>query len=376
MTTTQIKRRVPRKTGFLAAIVATLLVGSNAFAFHVGDAILELDGNIADDGAAVVGDTDWGALFNADGDPVGLPTNTLDTTGVIQDFVPGASGPDTSYHAPSNKDDQAINPAAGSAVWGCVQVANATDKNDILNAYALASVGTGEDEDDLILHFGTERFDNSGTAFLGVWFFQADVTCDLATNKFTGKKTNNDILALVNFSNGGANISIQAFAWHPNATNVDSAGSFTLIGQGVNCSTTSDNNGSVTPGGGAVDMCAAVNVTNNVVTPWPTEDKDKPGPDPVNTLEPAEFVEGGINLTDAFAAAGQTAPACFGSFMAETRSSDTLSATLKDFALGDLDTCDVTVVTTPSATTRELGSNGSDHGHRCGVRHRPKWDPT
>ena len=358
MTTAQIKRRIPRKAALLAAIVAVLmLAGVNTLAFHVGTAIMELDGNVADDGAGVVGDTDWVGLFNADGTEKLPPlATTLDTTGVIRDFVAGASGPDPSYHEPSNKDDQPINAAGGSSVWGCGQVANATDKNDILNAYALASKGTGDDLNDLILHFGAERFDNSGTAFLGVWFFQADVTCDLTTSKFVGTKTNNDILALVNFSNGGGNVTIQAFAWHPAATNPGSnPGSFTLIGQGVTCSTTADNNGNTTPGLGDVDMCAQVNVANNVFVPWGTEDKPKPGgasANPANTLEPAEFIEGGINLTDAFAAAGQTAPGCFGSFMAETRSSDTVSATLKDFVLADLNTCDASVTINPSATNR------------------------
>ena len=353
------KRRIPRKAALLTGIVAVfMLAGVNALAFHVGTALIELDGNIANDGAGVTGDLDWADIFNTDGTTKsGLPASILDTTDVVRDYVPGASGPDPSYHEPSNKDDQAINAAGGSSVWGCRSVANATDKDDILNAYALASKGTGEDAGDLILHFGTERFDNSGSAFLGVWFFQADVTCDLATNKFTGTKTNNDILTLVNFSNGGSNITIQAFAWHPAAVNPSTAaGTFELIGQGINCSLSSDNNGDPTPGAGAVDMCAEVNVTNNVFVPWHTEDKDKPGADPVDTLEPAEFVEGGINLTDAFAAANHTAPQCFGSFMAETRSSDTLSATLKDFALGDLNTCDANITINPSQTNR-VGEN-------------------
>lgn len=359
MTTTQVKRRIPRRAALLAGVIAVLMfAGANTFAFHVGDALIELEGNIVNDGAAVEGDLDWIDIFGADGlEKAGLPASILDTTGVIRDYVPGASGPDDSYHEPSNKDAQAINAAGGSGVWGCRSVANATDKDDILNAYAMASLGVGEDAGDLILHFGAERYDNSGSAYIGVWFFQADVTCDLATNKFTGTKTNNDILALVNFSNGGSNISIQAFAWHPAASNpTTAAGTFELIGQGVNCLLSSDNDGDPTHGDGGLDLCAEVNVTNDVTVPWGAEDKPKSGDNNLNELEPAEFIEGGINLTDAFAAAGHTAPTCFGSFMAETRSSDTLSATLKDFALHDLDTCDANITINPSATNR-VGEN-------------------
>ena len=48
------------------------------------------------------------------------------------------------------------------------------------------------------------------------------------------------------------------------------------------------------------------------------------------------FVEGGIDLTD-LGLAG-----CFRSFMAETRSSPSVDATLKDFVLGNFEACDTT----------------------------------
>ena len=154
----------------------------------------------------------------------------------------------------------------------------------------------------------------------------------------------------MNFSGGGSNVTINAFAFHPNAANPNSAdGTFTTIGAGVSCAGTADNNG--TPGGSGIDMCAQVNSANTKPN-WPTEDKKKPGQNPANTLETPEFVEGAINLTDAFHAAGTTPPACQGSFMAETRSSDTLSATLKDYALGALDTCGAKVGISPTQTNR------------------------
>ncbi len=353
MTTAQLKRRIPRKTGPFVAVAALLLTVGSALAFHVGTVAIELDGNIANDAAAGV---DWATLFDANGndaggaDPLGAAGDDIDRDFVV-DFVAGASGPDPSYHEPSNKDDQPIFAAGGSEVWGCGPAQNPTDKDDILNAYAIAYTGQGEDAGDLILSFGVERFDDSGTAYLGFWVFQADVTCNLATSKFEGAKTDGDILMLINFSNGGDNVTINAFAWHPGAPANSAGGTFTSIGTGVGCDLAVDT------GNGAVNMCAITNGIGdqNVKTPWATEDKEKPGqprPDPINVLEPPEFVEGAINLTDAFAAIGSAPPACFGAFMAETRSSDTLSATLKDFALGDLNTCDGSVSISGTATNR------------------------
>lgn len=373
MTRQQFRRSIPRKLGLLAALAAVGLMVGSTLAFHVGIGSVgfELDGN-TDSGSAE--GADWEDIFDATGATIGAVPAAVGAqldADFVKDFVIGASGPDASYHEPSNKDDQPVFAAGGSEVWGCGSVKNATDKDDILNAYAIAYTGAAgtEDAGDLIVDFGVERFDDSGTAYLGFWLFQADVACDLATGKFTGSKTNNDILLLVNFSNGGSVVKINALAWHPGTPAASAAGTFTSIGTGVRCDITSDNNG--TPGASAgstnVDMCAITNgdpdpsdgipEAQDVVVPWPTEDKTKPGapnPDPINTLEPPEFVEGAINLTDAFAAApGSPAlPACFGSFMAETRSSDTLSATLKDFALGDFNTCNASVSIAGTGTNR------------------------
>ena len=324
------------KPGWLIAIASAALVAlfasGGTVAVH-GVGILELDGNLVDNfdtsGPPIVSGTDWAAFQDSTGAiiPANLPTGTIASTGVIRDFVPGESGPDPSYHEPSNHDQQAIDPLEGSGVWGCVSAANPTDKDDIVNAYAIAVQKSG----DLYVYFGVERFDNSGTAFIGVWLFQADVTCNLATGKFEGQKSTGDILILTDFTNGGAITSLKAYSWTAGPGSAD-PGTFTLIEDSADCDTTV---------AGDV-LCGNVNLSN-VTTPWPMEDKNKPGPpnpDPPNVLEISEFFEGGINLTDAFEDAGLTLPDCFGSFLAETRSSDVLEgATLKDYALGDFNTC-------------------------------------
>ena len=226
------------RRGLIATFGAvTLLLTGAIYALGAHDVgILELDGNVADappvDCALPVGigpeddacsPTDWADFQSSTGAlvPANLPAGTIAATGVIKDFVVDDNGPDPSYHEPSNKDDEGIDPAGGSDVWGCGPAANPTDKDDIVNAYAIA-VQPGGVGTDVYFYFGVERFDNSGTAFIGVWLFQENVGCDEATGKFTGEKTTGDILILTNFTNGGAITSLEAYRFTAGATPADS----------------------------------------------------------------------------------------------------------------------------------------------------------
>jgi hypothetical protein len=78
-------------------------------------------------------------------------------------------------------------------------------------------------------------------------------------------------------------------------------------------------------------VCFTVN-SATAVAPWSYLSKSGSTSFPALT-----FFEGGINITDLV---GSTA-GCFSSFLAETRSSTSTSATLKDFALGQFNTCSV-----------------------------------
>src|SRR5207247_6498249 len=53
----------------------------------------------------------------------------------------------------------------------------------------------------------------------------------------------------------------------------------------------------------------------------------------------------------------QTAPSCFSTFIADTRSSQEPTATLFDFSRGKLGSCSATIHTTPSLTTTTLNSS-------------------
>ncbi len=68
--------------------------------------------------------------------------------------------------------------------------------------------------------------------------------------------------------------------------------------------------------------------------PWLTGTKP-PGPTPSNDLNAGEFLEGAINLTNL------DIVECFSTFLADSRSWNSLTADLKDFALGSLPLCHV-----------------------------------
>ncbi|MCV5927546.1 hypothetical protein OFO11_37180, partial [Escherichia coli] len=65
----------------------------------------------------------------------------------------------------------------------------------------------------------------------------------------------------------------------------------------------------------------------------------------MNAFPYESFYEGGVNLTQLLGGIDGTA-SCFSSFMAETRSSASFTAALKDFVLGQFQLCGMELVKT------------------------------
>jgi hypothetical protein len=347
-----------RKTRFRkrASLLLAVVLGASALYLAVGPAqavhdsgSVELDGgtagaNLRKDSAGTADPQDWASMFNPDGSVRTLPAGTS-ASSFLNDTAT-ATG-DHSYFLPSTKDDETINPAGGSSVWGCRDVANPTDKDEILHAYSVAvTAPTGPYAGDLVLYTGGERFANNGSAFYGVWFFQKNVGCTAPTKgsaKFGTTKTNGDILLLVNFDQGGRSVVLDAFAWHPcNAPPTplpaNKCGDPTLDAGYFSPAVLAQTGGVIGGDCGAVPQspdvaCATVN-RKSIPTTWATQDKTSPA----NTLAVSEFFESGLNITKAFNLKQGEEP-CFSSYLLETRSSNTIDATLKDFAAGSLPTC-------------------------------------
>jgi hypothetical protein len=100
------------------------------------------------------------------------------------------------------------------------------------------------------------------------------------------------------------------------------------------------------PGVSNDDGCGTVNNTT-IKSPWAYVGKATSAAD--NILS-GGFVEGGINLSN-LGLAG-----CFSSFLAETRSSPSVDAQLKDFILGQFEACGSELSTTPVGGDLSIGT--------------------
>ncbi|HJW47225.1 MAG TPA: hypothetical protein VJ484_12165 [Lysobacter sp.] len=253
----------------------------------------------------------------------GVPNPPANSGATFINDQNNAGTQETSAFFGSNKDIHAIN------TWERKTSGLSPDKDNITNAYA-KSYSVDHDDNPatpshLFIYFGADRFANDGDAALGFWFFKNEVTVAASGPKssFSGVHSTDDILVQVDFVNGGAKSEIQIFRW------VGSGGSHGALDEikfasssGFVVCTDDDT------------ACAVTNQGDNVTCPWTYIPKGST----VDSNFPHEsFYEGGIDIT---ALIGQ---ACFSSFMAETRSSHSETAELKDYALGDFNLCSVMV---------------------------------
>ena len=315
-----------------------LLIPPPAQAVHDEPTPFQLDGNptqsIGGGGVSLL-DDDWDNVFSLP-EPYPTPRGIPDDSGDGDSFAPdGANlpgGMESTDWKGSNKDIDEINDGIdGTDNWEYQSAKVVPDKDNITNAYAKGYSVPGFAANDLpghpavvhshlVIYFGADRFANNGDAALGFWFFQGDV--NLGPNgQFEGKHSIGDILVQVDFVSGGSRSEIQIFKWVGSGGDF---GSLEEIGFGQANGTTA-----CTPD----DFACAT--TNNVgrTSPWAYTPKSGPP-----NIFPAEsFFEGGIDIT---AMVGEV---CFSSFMAETRSSHSETAELKDFALDNFDLCSIDV---------------------------------
>ena len=299
----------------------------DALAVH-DDGIFELDGNALDE--ATAGD-DW---------QNGTPGAAASL------FIPGSvekDGVDTTYFAQGgSKDHHDIDE------WHYSATDVAPDKDELIDVFA-AAYDTAEGT---AVYFGADKFDDSGDAQIGFWFFQGAVSLG-ANGLFNGVHTVGDVLVLSDFTNGGAVDLICVYEWNPPGddiadgvpvdTGCDTGDNLTLAAAGAECDVSGPD--------GEFDVCAVVNAGTETA-PWPFVNKDG-----ATSFGAGQFFEGGINLDELF---GGDAP-CFSGFLAETRSSQEVEAQLKDFALGTLNTCEPPEIETQvSDSIIDMGESVTD----------------
>jgi uncharacterized repeat protein (TIGR01451 family) len=200
------------------------------------------------------------------------------------------------------------------------------NKDDLADVFAVAySVPVSGGPNHTVIDFGADRYTNNGAATLGFWFYQNPVTAN-PDGTFSGTHTVGDVLIVADFSSAAATIS--AYKW------VGPGGSQSSLQLLTTDPTT---------------LFEIANTVSISTGGWPFQDKTSPP----NTIAPGEFVEGGIDLT----ALGLTN--CVASFVAETRSSPSLNATLSDFAISGFSTCtgDLAVTKTDGVTSVTPGGS-------------------
>jgi len=359
-----ISRRIsPERPGrrYLTALAATgllaglLLAGGTALAVHdTGN--FELDGN-----AVTATSDDWDEVCHevtvtkdlADNGVNDIPdqcTTASDTDGAIATSWAAELDPSASiFTGGGSKDPIDI------SSWAWKNAGGLPDKDNLLHSFAaryqvppdidgtdgtLCPAGSATTCD--ILYFGSDRFDNSGDAQQGFWFFQNKITLSNVKDgggfKFSGVHRTGDVLVISDFSNGGTVSTISVYKWNPAVT-----GNLQLLlsSDNAKCPTV--------PAGDAA--CGIVNESVAPTTsPWSFLDKSG------NTnFAQGEFYEGGINLSTL-----GLSNECFSSVASESRSSTSTTATLKDFVLGQLANCSATLATAASASSVNPGVSVTD----------------
>ncbi|HEX6717303.1 MAG TPA: hypothetical protein VF088_09330 [Pyrinomonadaceae bacterium] len=298
------------------------------------DHVFEIEGNTTDDSA--IGE-DWNNINPANGQSrdgafgsASRATFVNDENGAAETFFTGGS----------SKDFIDI-----EGNWQ-ITTTSVPDKDEIDHAYAAlytdntgvtctspgVPAGCNAVKGHRVLVFGGDRHATNGDSNIGFWFFQGNVSADVPNSVFHGVHRNGDLFIVSAFTKGGGTSTIDVYEWvgtpgAPGTTNLsrcnalggvlDSSGDDTL------CKVTSAGKGS-----------AVVNPVG-ISLGWEYTAKGgaacNTGPCPAAA---GAFYEGGIDLS-----ALNLGEECFASFLVETRSSQSVDAVLKDFALGSFQQC-------------------------------------
>ncbi len=313
-----------RRTGRLvlapilvAALVALLSVGAARAVHDLG--LFELDNNTVNGVGA--GD-DWDQVFADE------QAGACDTIGIACTFVTDPAN-ETIFTGGGSKDDLDITQWQHSS-------GSVPDKDELTNAYATL-YSTGGSSPQAVLYFGADRFAQNGSANLGFWFFKSPVSLN-PNGTFSGVHSVGDLLILSEFTNGGAVSTIKAFEWV--GSGGDTNGTLQSVTLGP-AGTPADCD--AIAAGATHNACATVNGAG-IQPAWPYTPKSGPS----GTIPPGGFFEGGVNLS-ALGLAG-----CFSSFLAETRSSPSVDAVLKDFVTGSFTPCSARISIAPPTDTNEV----------------------
>jgi hypothetical protein len=315
-----------------AMVLGALVVPNLADASHAS--VFELDGDMVNSPAAAP--FDWTTFFNAAGGRLTLPADFVDSG-----FDADHTFPDPSTFTGGSKD---ILDVSG---WSCSNSNNLGGKFDIINAYStiyeVPTTANGYTAGDQLLFFGIERAATEGDGAMGFWFLHdGTVDCEKTGGgkapAFTGTHQDGDIFVAAGFSNGGTEATVTAYEWVGGADGSLNVDEPFVTGQLCNPNSSHD-------------ACGIVNtaeIATNAGKPWPSQDKNG------GSLDVNAFYEGFVRVPVA------ESTGCFSTFVANTRSSTSPTATIMDFSRGSFPTCQpsTSLSATPTTTEPEIAVVG------------------
>jgi hypothetical protein len=326
----------------LATVVAAF-VAMPASALDLS--VFELDGNAVTNHSGTGVPDDWDRVCHQVlGSDCSTTNNANGTTAIEFASQPASGG--TTFTGGGSKDPLDV------SGWAWNQGSGGLPGKDILlNGFAArystpANVncpGSSATVPCSQIFFGMDRFDNSGDAQNGFWFFQNAIGLGTASSGggkvFTGVHRNGDLLVVSDFSIGGTTSTISVYLWNstctgagkPTASCADSNLQLLQTSNAANCATAAAN----------APFCGIVDSANGTTSPWSFTDKSGN-----SSFLQGEFYEGGVDLSNFPGLASE----CFASTLAESRSSTSTSAVLKSFILGNFGSCSTSVTTTSSPT--------------------------
>jgi hypothetical protein len=359
----------------VAAMVLTLLVPYDAQAVH-DTGIFQLDGDAqtsTNTAGTPAASDDWDKVCNqvTGGGLAGCGTTAVTSGATAVSWIAEPNANSSIFTGGGSKDPLDINQWAWKDGAGGLP-----DKDNLEHGFAArysappsTNCPSGGNATCELIYFGSDRFDNSGDAQQGFWFFQNRIT--LGSNKigggtgFNGVHMNGDVLVISDFSNGGGVSTISVLTWDSACTATNKPFAY-CADANLHLQETSDAANCVTAAIPGDPFCGLVNPVNGVVAPWPYLDKSGN-----STYLQGELLEAGINLS----LLPNLANECFASFLAETRSSTSTTAELKDFVLGNFGNC-VARMTTQVSNAGPVTPGTAVHDTATVVGNRPSLTPS
>jgi hypothetical protein len=291
--------------------------------------------------AGAVNVTGTGGLFNcgspgvgsAPPNPPGLtPAAAADPTRISSTFIADPLSSDSTACGAGDPTTFASSVKNGDLINGIsFAPGNVPNKDDLSNVYAVSHATAARPE----LYFGAERLTDNGDSHIDFEFLQSVIGLTPGcSGTFSGHRTEGDLLVAVDFTGGGGTATDALYQWHCIAEPGPQPADGTICDPGG----TAHYQQIAIPG----STSFTVNATAVACGGWVCRDTGGV----TSTIAANDFLEGGIDLT------AVDFTGCFHTFLPHTRTAQSFTASLTDFAgPAPFATCRTPAMSTASSPT-------------------------